>query len=167
MSLNKPLQHGVGMVEVLVALLVMSIGVLGYAGLQLRALGSAEEAYVRSQAMAIAQDAVERIAANGTGRNTYEDTDSWPADLQTTRPGNWLQCINADCDGGQIADWDIAQLAWMASDLLPAGRIDAAACSGSSAVCVRVAWNGDAPTDCEDEDGVVSDRNCIVLEVVR
>lgn len=167
MSVKMYRQQGVGMVEILIALLVMSIGVLGYAGLQLRALGSSEEAYVRSQAMAIAQDAVERIAANGTGRTTYANTGSWPANLQTARPANWLQCVTADCDGGQMALWDIAQLAWMASDLLPAGRINAAACSGSSALCVRVAWNGGAPADCENAGGAVSDRNCIVLEVVR
>lgn len=167
MSVTSQRQRGVGMVEILIALLVMSIGVLGYASLQLRALGSAEEAYVRSQAMAIAQDAVERIAANGTGRVTYADTESWPSALQTSRPANWLQCITADCDGGQMASWDIAQLAWMASDLLPAGRIDAAECSGSDALCVRVAWGGDAPADCEDDGGAVSDRNCVVLEVVR
>lgn len=159
-------QLGIGMVEVLVALLVMSIGVLGYAGLQLRALSSSEEAFVRSQAMAIAQDAVERIAANRSGVPTYSDGNNWPAAVQQERPANWTQCIDALCAAGQMAQWDIDQLAWMAGDLLPGGRVDAVACQGSAALCVRVAWNDDAPSDCEDAGGVVDSRDCVVLEVV-
>ena len=70
-------QRGVGMMEVLVALLVLSIGVLGYAGLQLRALDSTDETYMRSQAMAIAQDAVERMMANPGASSVYETETNW------------------------------------------------------------------------------------------
>ena len=166
MSVRFGEQHGVGMMEVLVALLVMSIGVLGYAGLQLRALNSSEDAFVRSQAMAIAQDAVERIAANRSGVTTYATAANWPAQVQTEQPANWTECIDALCSSALMAQWDIAQLAWMAGDLLPGGRIDAAACQASAALCVRVAWNDDAPDDCETATGVVSSRDCVVLEVV-
>lgn len=159
-------QRGVGMVEVLVALLVMSIGVLGYAGLQLRALTSSEDAFVRSQAMAIAQDAVERIAANRSGVPTYSDGGNWPGALQVERPASWTECIDALCDAARMAQWDIEQLSWMAGDLLPEGRVDAVPCQGSAALCVRVAWNDDAPSDCEDAGGVRDSRDCVVLEVV-
>lgn len=159
-------QRGVGMVEVLVALLVMSIGVLGYAGLQLRALSSSEEAFVRSQAMAIAQDAVERIAANRSGVATYSNGANWPGAVQQNRPANWMECIDNLCGSAQMAQWDIDQLSWMAGDLLPGGRLDALGCQGSVALCVRVAWNEDAPADCENAAGVVSNRDCVVLEVV-
>ena len=43
-------QTGVGLVEILVALLVLAIGVLGYAGLQLSALKGSESAQTRAQA---------------------------------------------------------------------------------------------------------------------
>jgi type IV pilus assembly protein PilV len=166
MSARSGEQHGVGMVEVLVALLVMSIGVLGYAGLQLRALNSSGDAFIRSQAMAIAQDAVERIAANRSGVATYSTAANWPAQVQGEKPGNWTECMDALCGSAQMAQWDIDQLAWMAGDLLPGGRIDAVACQASSALCVRVAWNNDAPLDCESAAGVVNSRDCVVLEVV-
>jgi len=164
-SLSKG-QRGVGMIEILVALLVISIGVLGYAGLQLRALSSSSEAFTRSQATAIAQDAVERIAANRSGLATYRAAANWPTAVQSQKPGGWDDCVDAQCSSTEMAQWDIDQLAWMASDLLPGGRIDAVACQGSAAMCVRVAWNDDAPQDCENASGVVSDKDCVVLEVV-
>ena len=166
MSLRVMEERGIGMVEVLIALLVMSIGVLGYADLQLRALGSSEDAFVRSQAMAIAQDAVERISANRSGVPTYSDGANWPVAVQQNRPANWMECVDNICGSAQMAQWDIDQLAWMAGDLLPGGRIDAVDCQGSVALCVRVAWNEDAPPDCENAAGAVSNRDCVVLEVV-
>ena len=57
-------QRGVGMVEILVALLVLAIGVLGYAGLQLNALKSTESAQIRSQGTALARNALEMIVVN-------------------------------------------------------------------------------------------------------
>lgn len=60
----KARQRGVGLIEVLVALLVLAIGVLGYAGMQLSALKGAELANNRAQATLIAQDALERLQLN-------------------------------------------------------------------------------------------------------
>lgn len=158
-------QRGVGMVEILVALLVLSIGVLGYAGLQLRALNSTDEAYLRSQATAIGQDVVERIMANPEATGTYTTESNWPAAgaVPATMPQT---CVNSKCTATQVADWDIDQTAWQAANLLPGGQITVSACAGSASTCVRVAWGENVPADCEDNSGVVSDVDCVVLEVV-
>ena len=47
---NKKNQLGVGLVEVLVALVLLAIGVLGFTALQLRAVDATGEALTRSQA---------------------------------------------------------------------------------------------------------------------
>ncbi|SFU91386.1 type IV pilus modification protein PilV [Halomonas korlensis] len=54
-------QHGFTLIEALVALLVLSIGLLGVAAMQLEALKSAHAAYQRSIASLAAQDAQERL----------------------------------------------------------------------------------------------------------
>lgn len=56
-------QAGVGLLEVLVALVVLSVGLLGMAGLQLNALKSATQSYQRSVATLAAIDAQERLWA--------------------------------------------------------------------------------------------------------
>lgn len=53
--------HGFSMIEVLVSLLIMVLGLLGLAGLQVRMHQSEFESYQRAQALVLLQDMVERI----------------------------------------------------------------------------------------------------------
>lgn len=54
-------QFGFTLLEVLIAVLVLSLGLLGVAAMQLRALQSSHVSYQRSVATLAAQDAVERL----------------------------------------------------------------------------------------------------------
>lgn len=56
--------HGFTLIEVLVAVLVLSIGLLGIAGLQLKSLRDSQDAYLRSQVSILATDIGERMRAN-------------------------------------------------------------------------------------------------------
>ncbi|WP_040296954.1 type IV pilus modification protein PilV [Alcanivorax hongdengensis] len=167
--LNK--QAGLGMTEILVALLVLAIGVLGYAGLQLSALKKSEDANNRSEATLIAQDALERIQANDGSLATYTSA-TWPT--STIVPGADAppaDCVGAakSCSGADMASWDIKQLAWSAGNQLPNGMVDIRDCNGSSMVCVIVSWGEQKPEDCLTSDGVstAEDSNCVVMEVSR
>ncbi|MCE9683041.1 type IV pilus modification protein PilV [Halomonas alkalisoli] len=66
-------QRGFTLIEALVALVVLSIGLLGVAALQLKALQSAHAGYQRAAASLAAQDAVERLWAGLTedANNNY------------------------------------------------------------------------------------------------
>lgn len=57
-------QAGVGLVEVLVAVVVLSIGLLGIAGMQLASLRNNHSAWLRSEATVRAYDIMERMRAN-------------------------------------------------------------------------------------------------------
>lgn len=57
-------QQGATLIEVLVALLVLSVGLLGLAGMQMTALKSNQSAYYRSQATVLAYDIIDRMRAN-------------------------------------------------------------------------------------------------------
>ncbi|MES1262921.1 MAG: type IV pilus modification protein PilV [Peristeroidobacter soli] len=59
-------QRGTTLVETLVALLVLSIGLLGVAALQVNALQTNQGAHVRSQASVLAYDIADRMRANRT-----------------------------------------------------------------------------------------------------
>nr|WP_232230312.1 type IV pilus modification protein PilV [Halomonas sp. 1513] len=62
--MSKAMSKGFTLIEALIALLVLSIGMLGVAAMQLNALQGAHAAYQRSIASLAAQDAQERLWAS-------------------------------------------------------------------------------------------------------
>lgn len=57
-------QRGAGLIEVMVAVLVLALGLLGIAGMQLVSLQNNHSAALRSQAVLLAYDAIDRMRAN-------------------------------------------------------------------------------------------------------
>lgn len=57
-------QRGATLIEVLIAMFILAIGLLGLAGLQAVSTQSNQGAYYRSQATVLASDIVERMRAN-------------------------------------------------------------------------------------------------------
>lgn len=66
-----PRQRGFTLLEMLVALFVLSIGLLGLAGLQAQGLRYNHDAYVRSQATFLAYDIIERMRTNAPNVANY------------------------------------------------------------------------------------------------
>jgi type IV pilus assembly protein PilV len=67
----RSLISGFTLLEALIALLVLSIGLLGLAALQARGLRFNHDAYVRSQASLLAYDLFERMRANSAAAANY------------------------------------------------------------------------------------------------
>ena len=90
--------QGFTLLEVLIALLVLSIGLLGIAGMQAYGLQNNHQSYLRSQAMLIAYDMADRMRANPAGVSSYvmasNDTSSDPG------------CITTGCTPAQLATYD-------------------------------------------------------------
>jgi type IV pilus assembly protein PilV len=63
--------RGVTMIEVLVALLILAVGLLGVAGLQARMQTVELEAFQRAQAIVLLQDMVDRVNANRRNAASY------------------------------------------------------------------------------------------------
>ena len=72
--------RGVTMIEVLVSVLILTVGLLGVAGLQARMQAAEIEAFQRAQAIVLLQDMVDRINANRRDAVNYV---SPPAPLGT------------------------------------------------------------------------------------
>ena len=64
--------RGFSLLEILVAVLILAIGLLGMAGLQLVATRSVQESFQRSQAILLMQDMVDRINVNRKSARSYD-----------------------------------------------------------------------------------------------
>lgn len=80
-------ERGFGLIEVLVALLVLGLGLLGLAGLQISALRASHAAYQYTVADIMARDAMERL---------------WLA--HSLSPSNWPSHID-EVDGEWLEHW--------------------------------------------------------------
>jgi type IV pilus assembly protein PilV len=98
-------QKGFSMVELLISVVIMSIGVLGMAGLQIISMQQNRSALLQGEAMFIANDILDRIRANpSTGYGGAAITDA---------PGVTTDCVGNTCTEAEMAAYDIAQ--WQCS----------------------------------------------------
>lgn len=67
-------QKGVGLIEVLVSVLLLSVAVLGFSALQMRAISATDESLIRTQALSIIRGLAENMRANSQQIGTYEKT---------------------------------------------------------------------------------------------
>lgn len=111
-----PAQGGQTLIEVLVTVVVMSLGMLGMAGLQVQALQGNQQAHLDTVAANQVQDMATRIRANPAGVST----NSYDA-LGASIPTADRNCYSESCSPGQLAVFDHAQWNTANSNLLPGG----------------------------------------------
>ncbi|RZG72677.1 type IV pilus modification protein PilV [Acinetobacter wuhouensis] len=88
-------QHGVGMMEVLVAMIILSIAILGFVALQVRATNATAEALKRSDALIVLNGLAEKIRLNSTG--------NYQATVPTTAPA-CIAALNCSANNQALAD---------------------------------------------------------------
>ena len=115
-------QNGVGLIDVLIAVVIFSIGMLGLAALQTITKQSNYEAIQRSTAAMLAQDMMERMRMNSqsvyVGSSTISalsyyvtsGTVTLEPDVSNTATSPSPDCtdndISTECDWTELADWD-------------------------------------------------------------
>ncbi len=152
--------RGIGLIEVLVALLVLSLSVLGYVGLQKKGLDATQEAFWRNRSSAIAVNLIDRIRANPAALAVYTDSTAW----DRISSQNHLGCYGAvTCTSAAVAEADIADLKRMVEQSLPKGAITVDRCIASGASnCVFVAWAGTPVKSC-----VFADEHCLRMGFIN
>ncbi|PFG51775.1 type IV pilus assembly protein PilV [Marinobacter sp. LV10R520-4] len=70
-QLNLKQQSGLGLIEILVAVLVLGIGILGVASTQVVSLQMTSQSQSRSQAVLLAEDMLDRVRANSRNPADY------------------------------------------------------------------------------------------------
>lgn len=78
-SYRKPSTLGFSLIEVLIALLILAIGVLGIAALQFKGLKYSHDAFIRSQINFLAYDITEMMRANRSDAASYVGNYTVPA----------------------------------------------------------------------------------------
>lgn len=128
-----PLRSGVAsraagftLVEALVALLILSIGMLGIAGLFVESVRSSRTALLRTQAVNLVADMADRIRANATARVAYDSAayGAAPArhDCAPTDASAGANCSLPELAEDDLARWiDAVHLALPGSDQSPDG----------------------------------------------
>ena len=105
---------GFTLLEVLIALTILSIGLLGLAAMQTMAISAGQGGYLRTQAVWQIYDITDRMRANSSGvkSNYYDNIDSGTVSLPTS-------CN--PCDDLGRANWDAYDWATSVQNTLPTG----------------------------------------------
>ena len=131
--------RGFTLLEILIAVVVLSIGLLGIAGLQALGQQSNHSAYLRSQATALAYDMIDRMRANNAGVKSG-DYDAIDTTSNTyTDPG----CSSSTCSSLQMAQYDMYDWQQELSTQLPTGNGTVAGAGSGSVFTVTVMWDDD------------------------
>jgi len=105
-------QQGFSMLEVLIAVLVFSLGIIGLAGLLIFAIQSNHVAYLRTQATFLAHNMADRMGANPAGVWTNAYNGNYPV------TGSTSSCA-AGCNPTQLAAYDQQQWSTQLTTFLP------------------------------------------------
>jgi type IV pilus assembly protein PilV len=153
-------QTGCSMIEVLIAMVVLSIGLLAHSKIQALGVRASSEANLRTQATFLVNDMMERIRANrvaSSGNDYYAlidyaaiDCSAGPAKVCSEDAADAAE----DCTAEEMADEDALLWFCNVAATLPGGNVTVAYADPSYSI--QVGWGG------LDEDGNVQNQNVSV-----
>ena len=146
-------QKGAGLVEVLVALLVFSIGAYAALGVQLAAKRNTFEAAQRTIATGLAGDLLARIRANPTSLSRYAISELVPASASDDGDCYRIECTPAELAERDIDEWaallgGFAEMVGGEESAVPSGGLvypRACVTISDSVVSLEIAWRGSVP----------------------
>jgi type IV pilus assembly protein PilV len=145
--------QGFTLLEILVTLVVLSIGLLGLAGLQMNGLKSNHSAYLRSQASILTLDIADRMHAN----RVSAITGAYDIDIGTDPASVSCEGAGSNCGTGTLAAADLFEWKTLLDDILPQGdgSISRTAVGNDTMVTITVQWDDskgkDAPVQLTTE----------------
>ncbi len=129
-------QRGFSMIEVLVTLLIVSLALLGTAGLQAYSMRLNQGGQFRTQAVFLVADLAERMEANKAAAVSYvTPTSSAPVVMGTN-------CAAVPCTTGDLALFDLAQWQTAVAAALPQSSwtVLQTTAGNPSVYTIRVSW---------------------------
>ncbi|RDX37553.1 type IV pilus modification protein PilV [Kangiella sp. HD9-110m-PIT-SAG07] len=150
---------GISLIEVLITVLVMAVGMLGVAALQVKSLNTSQESYSKSQAVAVVEGLAdlmrteyEFIHSTETGNNVYSASgDNWCANPPA-------KCTAATCSNEEQSKTNIAEACEalvatgipgpkMGAACIDVPTTDADNCSPGSMHIIYASWQPDVRKD--------------------
>jgi type IV pilus assembly protein PilV len=107
-------QHGITLIESLVAIVVMALGILGILGVQMRTLADTQTGVRRAQAIRLIEDLSERMKVNPSSSKYFNDyLLGWGAATSA------VNCTTATCTSDKLAKSDIHEWKTTVKNTLP------------------------------------------------
>lgn len=130
--------NGFSLIEVLIALIVMSVGMLGIAGLYVHGMQAGRTSLFRHHAVALAGDVADRIRANPMGQANYVDNG--------TAGQPETNCLAETCTPAEMAASDMYFWDQQAAATLPDGDVTVAHAASTGAgdpatYTVTISWS--------------------------
>lgn len=123
-AIIKNKQKGFSLFEVLIALFILAIGVVGATSLQLAALRTTKHTSIQTAAVQMAVDISERIRLNNpalkSGDEPYAGVDYRFTDGE---PAQAAGCYGRSCTMSELARWDVYELKKRLYQEIPSGRV--------------------------------------------
>ena len=154
-------QNGVGLMEVIVAMLLLGIAVLGFALLQYKSLSIGEQSLRKIEAINVARNLSERMYFNREG--AYKNVSSTDTD----------KCLNSYCTADEFAEKDIADVTKIAEEKNMSVAILSCPDTKNLRNCIYVAWDETKASQSDSDDSACTDKSkfkyksdarCIVVE---
>ena len=164
---------GFTLIEVLVAVLVLAVGLIGGTAMQLHAMRARHESALLSAAVQAAAAMADRIRANPAQAGAVYLAIDYDAAREPAPAAPPSLCLAAPCDRAELAAVDAYELKRLVRTSLPAGRVRVCRddrtwqagrlhwpCAGGTAapVVVKIGWRGknpDGTPQADAEDGFV------------
>lgn len=178
-------QKGYFLLEILITVVVLSLGLLGVAAMQYTGLRDNNRSNERSLATIVAYDIVDRMRANRTGAQDGDYRIPDPTTAPTIPDGGSYNCIDdfTDtttsniCSSTEMANADLVQWWNNVLDVLPSGAAQiictdgagtvTVTCPAGSVHTVTIMWDdartGATGTGCDPTD--TNDMLCMVIDV--
>lgn len=181
------IQQGIGLIEVMVALLLLAIAVLGFSALNMMAMNATDNSIVRVRSTTIIRNLSEELRLNPNNIAAYKSNITEVLDAVTANNSYCkavnefknskanLNCDTNNCTESQVANYNSWQVMKQAceEDVL----LNMVNCPGTSGKqlrqCIIISWGDTTPqlndvtTDkpCANASGTYySDSECLVME---
>ncbi len=143
---NIKAQSGFTLIEVLVAVVILALGLIGLAGMQANGLANNQSAYNRSQASQLAYDISDRMRSNSSVVASYvaaTAAGSIPVCPNGTNPCTSCTTTATTCDGAAMVTKDVFEWKNALRATLPTGNgtVETDPPAGSGIYRVTVQWD--------------------------
>lgn len=181
----KNTQEGVGLIEVMVALLLLAVAVLGFSAMQMTAIKATDESLMRTRSLTIMRGGAEAIRTNAAGIPAFKaaingSTESITIEGKAITKDSCVQNTNAapaaaaSCTINQLATRDGLLLkSYAISNDINMGMVPNG-CPGTAdrRQCFVASWgdttvelNDTAPNACANADGTYKNgAECFIME---
>ena len=169
-SIQQNQQQGFSIIEVLISVLVISIGLLGMAGLQTTGIQQSHNSYLKTQASMLAYDMADRMRSNlqgvADGRYNSIDSSSSPVGSEPTCVTDGNPCTAQQMAQSDVYNWTNPDAEGSIGATLPLGQGMVA--NDSGVFTITVLWDenrtGATGTDCDGDP--TANLKCFRLEFI-